>query len=117
MLGFMGNIRAKIPSNNAMPRGVILLIKFFLNESCNIFFNIEFFKGLVGTVHCIALHVFSHVCIFYYCFSVSHSHVPVSYTHLTLPTKRIVQISVVAVSLEKKNRMHQIHRLHNINRR
>eukprot|EP00828_Plagiopyla_frontata_P021269 TRINITY_DN2767_c0_g1_i5.p2 TRINITY_DN2767_c0_g1~~TRINITY_DN2767_c0_g1_i5.p2 ORF type:complete len:213 (+),score=45.45 TRINITY_DN2767_c0_g1_i5:663-1301(+) len=28
---------------------------------------------------------------------------PVSYTHLTLPTKRIVQISVVAVSLKKKN--------------
>eukprot|EP00828_Plagiopyla_frontata_P019877 TRINITY_DN2538_c0_g1_i26.p1 TRINITY_DN2538_c0_g1~~TRINITY_DN2538_c0_g1_i26.p1 ORF type:complete len:394 (+),score=94.96 TRINITY_DN2538_c0_g1_i26:157-1338(+) len=28
--------------------------------------------------------------------------VPVSYTHLTLPTKRIVQISVVAVSLKKK---------------
>eukprot|EP00828_Plagiopyla_frontata_P013137 TRINITY_DN1767_c0_g1_i4.p1 TRINITY_DN1767_c0_g1~~TRINITY_DN1767_c0_g1_i4.p1 ORF type:complete len:184 (-),score=31.84 TRINITY_DN1767_c0_g1_i4:76-627(-) len=27
----------------------------------------------------------------------------VSYTHLTLPTKRIVQISVVAVSLKKKN--------------
>eukprot|EP00828_Plagiopyla_frontata_P023368 TRINITY_DN2998_c0_g1_i3.p2 TRINITY_DN2998_c0_g1~~TRINITY_DN2998_c0_g1_i3.p2 ORF type:complete len:107 (+),score=28.14 TRINITY_DN2998_c0_g1_i3:233-553(+) len=26
----------------------------------------------------------------------------VSYTHLTLPTKRIVQISVVAVSLKKK---------------
>eukprot|EP00828_Plagiopyla_frontata_P042120 TRINITY_DN620_c0_g1_i1.p1 TRINITY_DN620_c0_g1~~TRINITY_DN620_c0_g1_i1.p1 ORF type:complete len:183 (+),score=28.41 TRINITY_DN620_c0_g1_i1:2-550(+) len=27
---------------------------------------------------------------------------PVSYTHLTLPTKRIVQISVVAVSLKKR---------------
>eukprot|EP00658_Telonema_sp_P-2_P075637 TRINITY_DN65285_c0_g1_i1.p1 TRINITY_DN65285_c0_g1~~TRINITY_DN65285_c0_g1_i1.p1 ORF type:complete len:128 (-),score=43.85 TRINITY_DN65285_c0_g1_i1:32-415(-) len=27
---------------------------------------------------------------------------PVSYTHLTLPTKRIVEISVVAVSLKKK---------------
>eukprot|EP00828_Plagiopyla_frontata_P016243 TRINITY_DN2119_c0_g1_i7.p3 TRINITY_DN2119_c0_g1~~TRINITY_DN2119_c0_g1_i7.p3 ORF type:complete len:131 (+),score=20.64 TRINITY_DN2119_c0_g1_i7:230-622(+) len=31
-----------------------------------------------------------------------HSSVPVSYTHLTLPTKRIVQISVVAVPLKKK---------------
>eukprot|EP00828_Plagiopyla_frontata_P039759 TRINITY_DN5241_c0_g1_i3.p1 TRINITY_DN5241_c0_g1~~TRINITY_DN5241_c0_g1_i3.p1 ORF type:complete len:115 (-),score=2.99 TRINITY_DN5241_c0_g1_i3:71-415(-) len=27
---------------------------------------------------------------------------PVSYTHLTLPTKRIVQISVVAASIKKK---------------
>eukprot|EP00831_Metopus_contortus_P026525 TRINITY_DN22549_c0_g1_i4.p2 TRINITY_DN22549_c0_g1~~TRINITY_DN22549_c0_g1_i4.p2 ORF type:complete len:134 (+),score=34.66 TRINITY_DN22549_c0_g1_i4:33-434(+) len=30
-------------------------------------------------------------------------HVPVSYTHLTLPTILLVQISVVAVSLKKKN--------------
>eukprot|EP00828_Plagiopyla_frontata_P004689 TRINITY_DN11762_c0_g1_i1.p1 TRINITY_DN11762_c0_g1~~TRINITY_DN11762_c0_g1_i1.p1 ORF type:complete len:106 (-),score=20.17 TRINITY_DN11762_c0_g1_i1:67-384(-) len=30
-------------------------------------------------------------------------HKAVSYTHLTLPTKRIVQISVVAVSINKKN--------------
>ena len=28
--------------------------------------------------------------------------IPVSYTHLTLPTKRIVEISVVAVSIKKK---------------
>ena len=38
--------------------------------------------------------------------SFGHTHVfrkkPVSYTHLTLPTKRIVEISVVAVSLKKK---------------
>ena len=27
---------------------------------------------------------------------------PVSYTHLTLPTKRIVEISVVDISLKKK---------------
>eukprot|EP00831_Metopus_contortus_P004976 TRINITY_DN11860_c0_g1_i4.p4 TRINITY_DN11860_c0_g1~~TRINITY_DN11860_c0_g1_i4.p4 ORF type:complete len:107 (+),score=8.43 TRINITY_DN11860_c0_g1_i4:180-500(+) len=31
------------------------------------------------------------------------SHVPVSYTHLTLPTILLVQISVVAVSLKIKN--------------
>src|SRR5660398_324784 len=30
------------------------------------------------------------------------SHIPVSYTHLTLPTNREVLISVVAVSLKKK---------------
>eukprot|EP00825_Cyclidium_porcatum_P003545 TRINITY_DN11652_c0_g1_i1.p2 TRINITY_DN11652_c0_g1~~TRINITY_DN11652_c0_g1_i1.p2 ORF type:complete len:106 (-),score=8.78 TRINITY_DN11652_c0_g1_i1:63-380(-) len=36
------------------------------------------------------------------------SHVPVSYTHLTLPTICSVQISVVAVSLKKKTRQ-QVH--------
>ena len=30
---------------------------------------------------------------------------PVSYTHRTLPTKRIVEISVVAVSLKKKKKL------------
>eukprot|EP00831_Metopus_contortus_P022596 TRINITY_DN20371_c0_g1_i1.p3 TRINITY_DN20371_c0_g1~~TRINITY_DN20371_c0_g1_i1.p3 ORF type:complete len:103 (+),score=12.88 TRINITY_DN20371_c0_g1_i1:843-1151(+) len=33
----------------------------------------------------------------------SHFLIPVSYTHLTLPTILLVQISVVAVSLKKKN--------------
>eukprot|EP00825_Cyclidium_porcatum_P023748 TRINITY_DN2633_c0_g1_i1.p3 TRINITY_DN2633_c0_g1~~TRINITY_DN2633_c0_g1_i1.p3 ORF type:complete len:119 (-),score=22.62 TRINITY_DN2633_c0_g1_i1:63-419(-) len=32
--------------------------------------------------------------------------IPVSYTHLTLPTICSVQISVVAVSLKKKNKQH-----------
>ena len=35
-------------------------------------------------------------------FVISVTNVAVSYTHLTLPTKRIVYISVVAVSLTKK---------------
>eukprot|EP00831_Metopus_contortus_P042479 TRINITY_DN3368_c0_g1_i1.p1 TRINITY_DN3368_c0_g1~~TRINITY_DN3368_c0_g1_i1.p1 ORF type:complete len:108 (+),score=14.86 TRINITY_DN3368_c0_g1_i1:99-422(+) len=34
----------------------------------------------------------------------SNSHLPVSYTHLTLPTILLVQISVVAVSLKKKKK-------------
>eukprot|EP00828_Plagiopyla_frontata_P009193 TRINITY_DN14721_c0_g1_i1.p1 TRINITY_DN14721_c0_g1~~TRINITY_DN14721_c0_g1_i1.p1 ORF type:complete len:528 (+),score=81.70 TRINITY_DN14721_c0_g1_i1:96-1679(+) len=38
---------------------------------------------------------------------------PVSYTHLTLPTKRIVQISVVAVSLKKKRQENKNCALHN----
>ena len=32
----------------------------------------------------------------------------VSYTHLTLPTKRIVKISVVAVSIKKKKHTRQL---------
>eukprot|EP00831_Metopus_contortus_P084527 TRINITY_DN9620_c0_g1_i2.p1 TRINITY_DN9620_c0_g1~~TRINITY_DN9620_c0_g1_i2.p1 ORF type:complete len:248 (-),score=26.78 TRINITY_DN9620_c0_g1_i2:34-720(-) len=37
-------------------------------------------------------------------FNPKDSQTPVSYTHLTLPTILLVQISVVAVSLKKKNR-------------
>ena len=34
----------------------------------------------------------------------------VSYTHLTLPTKRIVEISVVAVTLKKKTKKKTVER-------
>eukprot|EP00831_Metopus_contortus_P057552 TRINITY_DN4992_c0_g1_i4.p2 TRINITY_DN4992_c0_g1~~TRINITY_DN4992_c0_g1_i4.p2 ORF type:complete len:106 (+),score=20.24 TRINITY_DN4992_c0_g1_i4:121-438(+) len=41
-------------------------------------------------------------------FASKDPHVPVSYTHLTLPTILLVQISVVAVSLKKKkDRLYQ----------
>ena len=36
-------------------------------------------------------------------FTVSELHMPVSYTHLTLPTIYSVEISAVAVSLKKNN--------------
>ena len=43
---------------------------------------------------------------------------PVSYTHLTLPTKRIVEISVGAVTLKKKKKepMNELLRLKQNNR-
>eukprot|EP00658_Telonema_sp_P-2_P035171 TRINITY_DN25627_c0_g1_i1.p1 TRINITY_DN25627_c0_g1~~TRINITY_DN25627_c0_g1_i1.p1 ORF type:complete len:102 (+),score=9.55 TRINITY_DN25627_c0_g1_i1:208-513(+) len=37
-----------------------------------------------------------------------YSALTVSYTHLTLPTKRIVEISVGAVKLKKKNKVDKI---------
>eukprot|EP00831_Metopus_contortus_P025266 TRINITY_DN21816_c0_g1_i5.p1 TRINITY_DN21816_c0_g1~~TRINITY_DN21816_c0_g1_i5.p1 ORF type:complete len:129 (-),score=27.63 TRINITY_DN21816_c0_g1_i5:85-471(-) len=41
--------------------------------------------------------------IFTFCLPMYSALIPVSYTHLTLPTILLVQISVVAVSLKKKN--------------
>ena len=72
MLCFVGNIRTEISSNHAMPSRVIFLIKFFFDECCDILFNVEFFKGLISTIHGIALHIFSHIRIFNNCFSVGH---------------------------------------------
>ena len=72
MFCFVGNIRTKISSNDAMPSRIIFLIKFFFDECCNILFNVEFFKGLISTIHGIALHILSHIRIFNNCFSVGH---------------------------------------------
>ena len=46
VLGLMCDIRAKVPSHNAMPRGVVLLVKFFLDVCSYVFFNVEFIHGL-----------------------------------------------------------------------
>lgn len=36
MTGFVGNIAAKVSTDDAMPSWIILLIKFLLNISCNV---------------------------------------------------------------------------------
>lgn len=46
VLGLMCDIRAKVPSYNAMPRGIVLLIKFLLDVCSYVLFNVEFFHGL-----------------------------------------------------------------------
>lgn len=46
MFGLMGDVAAKISSNNAMPRRVVFFIEFFLDKSCDIFFYVEFLKCL-----------------------------------------------------------------------
>ena len=59
----MGDITAKIPSDNAVPRGVVLLIELFLDVGGNIFFDIKSLHGLIRTVNRILLHFFRHISI------------------------------------------------------
>ena len=40
IIGFMCNIRFKIVAHNAMPRGIVLLIEFFLYEFGDILYKI-----------------------------------------------------------------------------
>ncbi|WP_411024632.1 hypothetical protein, partial [Salmonella sp. s55962] len=63
VFGFMGNVTSKIASNNAMPCGAVLFVKFLFDESSNILFNVEFFHCLTGTIYGILLHLISHVSI------------------------------------------------------
>jgi len=55
-----------------MPGWVIFLIELFFNESSDIFFDVEFFQGLVGAINGVLLHFFGHVSIFDDGFSVGH---------------------------------------------
>uniref|UniRef100_A0A3Q3N1N5 Uncharacterized protein n=1 Tax=Mastacembelus armatus TaxID=205130 RepID=A0A3Q3N1N5_9TELE len=67
MLRLMCHITAKVPPNNAMPCGVVLLVKLL-----DVFLNVVFFHCLHSRVHCILLHFIRHVCVLYHCLLVRH---------------------------------------------
>jgi hypothetical protein len=73
VLGLVGNIRTEVTADNAMPGGVVLLVEFLLDESCNVLFNVELFESLGRDVDSVLLHIFGHVCILHNCFAICHS--------------------------------------------
>ncbi|KAJ0004518.1 hypothetical protein NQD34_010732, partial [Periophthalmus magnuspinnatus] len=62
MLRLMCHITSKVSSDNAVPGGVVLLVKLLHSY---VFLYIVFFHGLHGTVHCVLLHFVGHVCVLY----------------------------------------------------
>ena len=64
MLGFVGNVRPKVPTSNAMPSWVVLLVELFLDVRGNVLFDIVFLDCLGGNVDGVLLHILGHVSVF-----------------------------------------------------
>ena len=46
VFGLVGNVRSEVPSDNAMPCGVVLLVEFLLDVCGNVLLDVVFLEGL-----------------------------------------------------------------------
>ena len=49
--GLVRHVGAKVPADDAMPGGVVLLVELFLDVRGNVLLNVVLFQGLGGTVN------------------------------------------------------------------
>uniref|UniRef100_A0A3B3SQY0 Uncharacterized protein n=1 Tax=Paramormyrops kingsleyae TaxID=1676925 RepID=A0A3B3SQY0_9TELE len=70
VLGLVSHITAEVSAHDAVPRGIILLVKLLMGS--NIFLDVVLLHRLCGTVHRILLHVLGHVGILDHSLPVSH---------------------------------------------
>ena len=72
MFGLVCHVATEVPSHDAMPGGVVLLVEFLLDESGNILLDVELLEGLGGDVDSVLLHIFGHVCVLHNGLAVCH---------------------------------------------
>ena len=63
VLGFVGDVRAEVTANDAVPGGVVLLVELLLDVGGDVLFDVELFHGLGGDFGGVGLHVFGHVSV------------------------------------------------------
>jgi hypothetical protein len=68
----MGDVRAEVTADNAMPGRVVLFVELFLDESGDVLLNVELLEGLSGDVDSVLLHIFGHVSVLHNSFAVCH---------------------------------------------
>jgi len=72
MLRLVGDVGSEVSAHDAMPSGIVLLVKLLLDVAGDVFLDVVLLQRLSGAVHGILLHVFCHVGIFNHSLAVRH---------------------------------------------
>uniref|UniRef100_A0A8C0WXQ6 Dynein light chain n=1 Tax=Castor canadensis TaxID=51338 RepID=A0A8C0WXQ6_CASCN len=64
VFGFMCHITTEVPPHDAVPGGVVLLVKLLLDMGSNVLFYVLLLQRLSSTLHRVLLYLFRHVRIF-----------------------------------------------------
>lgn len=74
VFGFMCHITTEVPPHDAVPGGVVLLVKLLLDMGRNVLLYIILFQCLSSTLHRVLLHLLRHIGILDYGLSVTHGY-------------------------------------------
>ena len=63
MFGLVSDVTAKVSTDDAVPGGIVFLVKFLLDIGSNVLFDVVLGQSCCGTVHRFLLHVLGHVSV------------------------------------------------------
>ena len=75
VFGFVGDVGAEVPADDAVPGGVVLLVELLFNIGSDVLLDVELLKGNVGAIDGVLLHLLVHVGVLYHCFSLGCGHI------------------------------------------
>lgn len=72
VFGFMCHVTTEVPPHNAVPGGVVLLVKLLFDMGCDVLLYVVFLQRLGSALHRVLLHLLRHVRVFDHGLSVAH---------------------------------------------
>jgi len=61
VFGLVCDVAAKVPADDAVPGGVVLLVELLLDKCGNVLLDVVLLERLRGAIYCVLLHVLRHV--------------------------------------------------------
>ena len=85
VLGLVGDVRAEVAADDAVPGGVVLLVELLLDVGGDVLLDVELLHGLGGDFGGVGLHVLGHI-------SVLDDGLAISGHFFLLKVKRVIKI-------------------------